>query len=70
MTYTHDPINEVNSTDTRDFILKAEEMYLDYFNNFLTIERYAEHYGLPHKIVFAILNLGEQVNQYYALPNL
>lgn len=32
-----------------------EKMFLDYFNNFLTIEQFAEHYGISVNLATAII---------------
>ena len=32
-----------------------ETLYLDYFNNFLTIERFAEHYDISEGFALALL---------------
>ena len=37
---------------------KIIEMYLDYFNNFLTVERFAEYYNISEKKADKIINLG------------
>ena len=36
---------------------KAEEMYLDYVNNFLTLSRFAEYYGISYVSANRIYNL-------------
>lgn len=39
-------------------IMSREQLklvYLDYFNNFLTIETYAEHYGLTYEEAYSLL---------------
>lgn len=35
---------------------KERQMYLDYVNNFLTVERFAEYYGITEKKANAIIN--------------
>lgn len=32
------------------------DMYLDYVNNFLTIEKWAEHYGISENLARAVYN--------------
>ena len=39
-----------------------ENMYLDYFNNFLTVERFAKHYGLCMEQANEIINKGRAIN--------
>ena len=38
-----------------------ERVYLDWVNNFLSIERYAEHYGLYPKEAEALIDLARRV---------
>jgi hypothetical protein len=44
------------------FKLEAEQAYLEYFNNFLTVERFASYYGLSVDNATALLNLGRKLN--------
>lgn len=39
-----------------------EDLFLDYFNNFLTVDRFAEYYGLDVKIANEVIYLGRVVN--------
>ena len=43
--------------------MELENMYLDYFNNFLTVGRFAEYYGISVKEANEIINLGRIINQ-------
>ena len=43
--------------------MELEKMYLDYFNNFLTVRRFAEYYGISVKEANEIINLGRIINQ-------
>lgn len=36
------------------------EMYLDYWNNFLTVERFAEYYGITEEQAINIINKGKE----------
>lgn len=38
-----------------------ETMYLDYFDNFLTLERFAEYYGLTLDDAWDILEAGRKI---------
>lgn len=40
----------------------CEEMYLDYFNNFLTVERFAEHYEIRKQTAEYIIRAGRREN--------
>tara|TARA_R100000773_G_scaffold7258_1_gene7314 strand:+ start:49 stop:273 length:225 start_codon:yes stop_codon:yes gene_type:complete len=39
-----------------------EKMYFDYFNNFLTVDTFAEHYGLSMEQANEIINKGRAIN--------
>lgn len=36
------------------------DLYLDWFNNFLSIERFSEYYGLPEDLAMQILKYGKE----------
>ena len=40
----------------------CQEMYLDYFNNFLTIEGFADWYGIGEKQAAAIISAGRKIH--------
>jgi|TARA_Y100000590_G_scaffold84148_1_gene93966 hypothetical protein len=42
--------------------MELEKMYLDYVNNFLTVTRFAEYYGITVKDANEIINLGRIIN--------
>lgn len=42
---------------------EIEDMYLEWFNNYLTTEKFAEHYNLSIAEVENILDLGRKINQ-------
>ena len=42
--------------------LEAEQAYLDYFNNYLTIERFASDYKLSVDNATLLINLGRKLN--------
>lgn len=39
-----------------------ENMYLDYFNNFLSVYRFAEYYDLELDTAERVINLGRKLN--------
>ena len=41
---------------------EIEEMYIEWFNNYLTTERFAERYNLGLAEVENIIDLGRQIN--------
>lgn len=42
---------------------KKQEMYLDWVNNFLTVEAFAEHYGITIESAEKIIKDGKEVNE-------
>lgn len=41
---------------------KIEKMYIDYFNNFLSVYRFAEHYDMDEDTAFRVIEIGRQLN--------
>lgn len=41
---------------------KIETMYLDYFNNFLTVDRFAEYYNISLPVAHIVLKIGQRLN--------
>ncbi len=41
---------------------EIEAMYIDYFNNFLTISRFAEYYGITPEAAALIIDAGRKIN--------
>ena len=41
---------------------KIEDMYIDWFNNFLTVPRFAEYYGLTESKALRVINTGRALN--------
>jgi hypothetical protein len=41
---------------------KLEEQYLDYVNNFITVDAFASHYGYTEKKALNVLKLGRAYN--------
>ena len=39
-------------------------MYLDWVNNFLTVERFAEHYGLDDDTASAVIDEGRALHEW------
>ena len=40
-----------------------EGMYLDWFNNYLTVEKFAEHRGISEDYALEQINKGKSINQ-------
>ena len=51
-------MREVNSA-----LHKLELFYLDYFNNFITVEKFAEFYGITEKKAVTLIAIGQHINQ-------
>ena len=41
------------------------ELYLDYFNDYLTVEKFAEHNGLTISQANTLINIGREINQSF-----
>ena len=41
-----------------------QEMYLDWFNNFLTIERFAEWYAISEEKASSIISTGRNIHHH------
>jgi len=46
---------------------KLEELYLSYFNDFLTVACFAEHYGFSEGVANMVIDQGRIVNHERAL---
>ena len=42
---------------------KKVEMFLDYFNNFLSVEGFAEHYGLTNAQASEVIESGRLIHE-------
>ena len=51
-------MREVNSA-----LHKLELFYLDYFNNFITIAKFAEFYGITENKAVTLIAIGQHINQ-------
>lgn len=41
---------------------KVENIYLDYFNNFLTVQYFADYYDLTYNKALRLINVGRKLN--------
>lgn len=41
---------------------KYQELYLDYVNNFLTVARFAEYYGMSIEYANHVIEIGRRLN--------
>lgn len=51
------------ATAWKNRLEKIENDYLDYFNNYLTVEKFAEDRGIPLAEAQRIINTGRNINQ-------
>lgn len=56
---TQEQLMQSNATSLHDTL---EAVYLDWVNNFLSIGRFAEHYGLTEEQAHNIINIGKWGN--------
>lgn len=47
-------------------ISKVQELYLDYVNNFLTVERFAEYYEIEESQAVLIIEQGRKLQEIYS----
>jgi len=40
----------------------AEEFYLVYFNDYLSTEKMADHYGISDELAYELMNHGKNIN--------
>lgn len=50
----------------KEVIQKIHEMYLDWFNNFATVEKFAEYYGITETEAVAIIDAGKKIHNQKA----
>ena len=48
-----------------DFCYQLHEVYLDYFNNFLTIEAFAEYYGFSLEFAQNLIKEAKRLEEQY-----
>ncbi len=60
---TLDPkVKQIWVEHRQKLIDQAEELYLEYFNNFLTVEAFASFYGISAGFALKLIEAGEAVN--------
>lgn len=42
---------------------KLNEIYLDYFNNYLTIDKFAEHNGITVDMARKLISIGKYIHE-------
>ena len=48
----------IKQDDKMNLDKMIEELYIDWFNNFLTVARFASYYGISEKLAIAIIEEG------------
>lgn len=43
--------------------VRLQEYFLDYFNNFLTVEKFARYYGFPLQRAHRVIALGRRIHE-------
>ena len=49
--------------EINEALYKLELFYLDYFNNFITIAKFAEFYGISENKAVTLIAIGQHINQ-------
>ena len=49
--------------------IELNEMYIEYYNDFLTVERYASYKGMPLSLAKAVINAGRKINHNQTMLN-
>lgn len=53
----------------KQLAVELNEMYIEYYNDFLTVERYASYKGLPLSLAKAAINAGRKINHNQTMLN-
>lgn len=56
-------VNGFLEYESLPYALELEALYIDYFNDFLTREKFAEHYHITPKLALIALHLGRSINK-------
>ena len=46
----------------KQLLLDLETMYLDYYNNYVTVQKFADDYNIDYKTAMKIIELGKIIN--------
>jgi len=58
-------LNKINTMSHRARYTFYEEMFREYVNNFITLSKFAEYYGIDNNVARTILDCGEIINNNY-----
>ena len=53
----------------KQLAIELNEMYVEYYNDFLTVERYASYKGMPLSLAKATINAGRKINHNQTMLN-
>ena len=58
--YGNNEGNKMREVNTA--LYKIETLYLDWINNFLTVKKFAEFYGITEKKALMLIDIGKAIN--------
>ena len=53
----------------KQLAIELNEMYVEYYNDFLTVERYASYKGMSLSLAKAAINAGRKINHNQTMLN-
>ena len=53
----------------KQLAIELNEMYVEYYNDFLTVERYASYKAMPLSLAKAAINAGRKINHDQEMLN-
>ena len=48
--------------EVNEALLKLELFYLDFFNNYLSVKKFAEFYGISEEKALTLIDIGKTIN--------
>lgn len=55
-------ISYLNQETMKKLKQQIEKMYIDYFNNFLSVYRFAEYYEIDEDQAYRVIDIGRRLN--------
>lgn len=62
-------MNAVNKINQKQLAVELNELYVEYYNDFLTVERFAAYKGWSLWFTKQVINSGRKINHNQALLN-
>lgn len=53
----------------KQLAIELNEMYIEYYNDLLTVERYASYKAMPLSLAKAVINAGRKINHDQTMLN-